>query len=169
MTELSRPAALSVVHRRIFEATEVVIRLRDAEFVLRRGTPLPEEFRDLGIGYVLTAHDPHGVPSTAPENERRQQQLETALLQVPHSLLAPAVGRDPAPGPDRHEEASVAMWGVREFDVLRLASEFGQLAVFVLDPSSEDGLRVLATSGDVPPPDTPGEPQHDVGQADGSP
>lgn len=120
-----------------------------SEFVVRRGRPLADDLRSLGTGYVVTAHDPHGVPLAAAENEWRQEQLSSALLRVSHSFVAPAVGRDPVPGPDRHQEASVAVWGIQESDALDLASEFGQLAVFVLDPQSEDGLHVLATSGDV--------------------
>lgn len=144
-----RPPKLSVEHRRLFEAAEVLVFPPGAEFVVRRGRPLPEELRRLRTGYVLTPHDPHGVTLRAAQNKSRQQQLESAVLRVTHSLVAPAVGRDPVSGPNRHQEASVAIWGVREDDVLELACEFGQLAVFVLDPRSRDGLHVLATSGDA--------------------
>lgn len=84
---------------------------------------------------VITAHNPAGQTVSGEENARSQERLERELTRRGRTWCR-AAGGDPA---WEHVEASAAVVGVEESEVVALGAEFGQDAVFVLSPA---GRRV---------------------------
>ena len=81
--------------------------------------------------HVLTAWDPGAERPGDEVNRQRQASLEAELRTVALGSW-PAVGRDPVTG---HREEGVAVTGVSEPDVLALAADYGQDAVFRWRPA----------------------------------
>lgn len=93
---------------------------------------------------VITAHNPGGQVVSAQENAGRQERLERELERRGWTWWR-AAGGDPS---WEHVEASAAVVGVAESEVVALGAEFGQDAIFVLSPA---GRRIVGclSSGDV--------------------
>lgn len=86
--------------------------------------------------YVITAHNPRGQLVSDGENRRAQKRLKRELQQQGWNYW-PAAGGDPS---WTHVEASAAVVGVGESEVIALGAKFGQDAIFVLTPAS---LRIV--------------------------
>jgi hypothetical protein len=85
---------------------------------------------------VITAHNPGGQTVSEEENAEKQKQLEEKLTGRGWTVWR-AAGGDPS---WEHVEASAAVVGVEESEVVRLGAEFSQDAIFVLTPA---GRRVV--------------------------
>lgn len=81
---------------------------------------------------IITAHNPHGNMVSDETNRRAQERLERELNRRGWTWW-PAAGGDPE---WQHVEASAAVVGVEESEVVALGAEFGQDAIFVLTPAS---------------------------------
>jgi hypothetical protein len=79
---------------------------------------------------VITAHNPGGRAASDQENAAAQWQLGDELTQRGWTWW-PAAGGDAS---WTHVEASAAVIGVKESEVATLGADFGQDAIFVLDP-----------------------------------
>jgi hypothetical protein len=90
---------------------------------------------------VITAHNPGGQTLSEEENAREQERLERELTRRGWTWRR-AAGGDP---PWEHVEASAAVVGVDESEVVKLGAEFGQDAVFVLTPASRRVVGCLST------------------------
>jgi len=79
---------------------------------------------------VITAHNPGGRAASEQENAAAQRRLEDELTQRGWTWW-PAAGGDAS---WTHVEASAAVIGAKEAEVAALGADFGQDAIFVLDP-----------------------------------
>lgn len=91
----------------------------------REGVVAGHPWEPAGPAYVITAYNP-GRAQSLEENEAAQQRLLGRLSRERLDWL-PAVGRS---RDSRHREPSVALQGVDERTARRLATEFGQDAIF---------------------------------------
>ncbi len=91
--------------------------------------------------HLLTAWDPGSERPGEHVNRARQVELEAELRLGSHRMWA-AIGIDPATG--RREEG-VAVQGIREPEVLALASRYRQDAIFTWTPSE---WIIVAAAGD---------------------
>jgi len=79
---------------------------------------------------VITPHNPGGRAASEQENAAAQRRLEDELTQRGWTWW-PAAGGDAS---WTHVEASAAVIGAKEAEVAALGADFGQDAIFVLDP-----------------------------------
>jgi hypothetical protein len=101
---------------------------------------------------VITAHNPGGRAASDQENAAAQRRLEDELTQQGWTWW-PAAGGDAS---WTHVEASAAVIGAEESEVAALGADFGQDAIFVLDPKWRRIVgclsgRVAATGWTVKP------------------
>lgn len=93
-----------------------------------------------GAVHVVTAWNPGALRPTEEQNRTANRELRARIVQMgfePH----PAVGCDPA---SPHHEEGWAVVGMSDREVCALGAEFGQDAVFRIEPGT---LRVLACDG----------------------
>ena len=117
-------------------ATEVTVEIDGrwmdvASAVLSLGSPV----------VVITAWNPGSEVLADIENAERNERLRNDLARLTDRIF-PAVGRSPD---GSWEEASFAIVGVAEADVLALGRRYGQVAIFVSDGTD---LRVQGCFGD---------------------
>jgi hypothetical protein len=118
-----------------------------APVTLTRGTYPDPEGR---VICVITAHNPGGQAVSEEENAREQERLERELTRRGWTWWR-AAGGDPS---WEHVEASAAVVGVEESEVVTLGAEFGQDAIFVLTPADRrivgcTDKRVTATGWSI--------------------
>jgi hypothetical protein len=80
---------------------------------------------------VITAHNPHGQVVTEQENASAQDRLKMTVAERGWEHWS-AAGGD---APWQHVEDSVAVIGIDEAEVAALGAEFGQDAIFSLNPA----------------------------------
>lgn len=115
------------------EAPGGVLWMRPAPVTWTRGTYPDPEGR---VICVITAHNPGGQTVSEGENARQQRRLERELTRRGWTWWR-AAGGDPS---WEHVEASAAVVGVGEAEVVTLGAKFGQDAIFVLTPA---GRRIV--------------------------
>lgn len=91
---------------------------------------------------VITAHNPAGRTVSEDENAKEQERLERELTRRGWTWWR-AAGGDPS---WEHVEASAAVVGAEESEVVALGAEFGQDAIFVLTPSSRRVVGCLSSA-----------------------
>jgi hypothetical protein len=106
---------------------------------------------------VITAHNPGGRTVPGEQNIEAQRRLECKLRQQEWTYWK-AAGGDPSWD---HVEASAAVIGADESQVVALGAEFGQEAIFVLTPAARrivgcQSARELATGWSTKPGPGPG-------------
>ena len=111
------------------EAPSGVAWMRPAPVTWTKGTYPDQDGR---VICVITAHNPGGQTVSTGENAKKQERLERELERRAWTWWR-AAGGDPS---WEHVEASAAVVGVEESEVVTLAAEFGQDAIFVLTPAS---------------------------------
>jgi hypothetical protein len=89
---------------------------------------------------VITAHNPGGRIVSKEENAEKQKQLEEKLTERGWTWWRTA-GGDPS---WEHVEASAAVVGVEESEVVTLGAEFSQDAIFVLTPAGRHVVGCLS-------------------------
>lgn len=125
-----------------FAATVLVIDLPTGRVAIGPAPDTADAFPADETVYVVTAHNPMGRHLRPAENERRHPRLVERVRDLDCKSL-PAVGRS-ADGD--HQEESVALIGAPEEEVLGLAREFEQAAVFRWTPQA---LEVVDREGHV--------------------
>jgi len=82
--------------------------------------------------YIITAHDPSGIPMTDAANSAANRDLAAAIVRDGGSFTA-ALGRSPD---GRHGESSFLVWNLDSGTATDLGREFGQDAIFALDATT---------------------------------
>lgn len=132
-----------------FASTHVRIRSTEGWVTFE---PLPEgagcngrwPFLDYERVAVVTAYNPMARTLDHVENERAQQTLVAELYDAGYTLTqAVGVSKDGS-----HSEASAAVFGAPDRDMLKVARRYGQAAIFLVHPGGIDvvGIDGRATS-----------------------
>jgi len=90
--------------------------------------------------HVITAHNPGTEVLSDADNLARNQELASAVNELNPTSVVEVIGRADTGNPP-WEEASLAVTGIAEADIARLAERFGQWAYFELTDTEQ---RVVA-------------------------